>query len=161
MMFDRDMLNRLYRYSFALAGNESDAFDLLQSSIEKYLRAGAVPIKNEVAYIKKIIRNQYIDQYRKQNRVDIEQFDEAVTYVDMDTKPLEQIIASQLQVESVWQQLSSSEREIMYFWAVEGYTTSELAEFLEVPRGTLLSKIHRLRIRLEQVFGELSREEVV
>ena len=38
----------------------------------------------------------------------------------------------------------------MYLWAVEGYSTSELAEFLEMPRGTLLSKIHRLRIRVER-----------
>ena len=93
--------------------------------------------------------------------MDVEQFDEAVTYVDMDTKPMEQIIASQLQVESVWQELSPDEREILYFWAVEGYSTSELAEFLQTPRGTLLSKIHRLRIRLEEIFDDTYREDVV
>ena len=161
MTLDRDALNKLYRYCFALAGNESDAYDLLQSSVEKYIRAGTESINNEIAFIKKIIRNHYIDEYRKQSRVDVEQFDDAVTYVDMDTKPMEQIIASQLQVESVWQELSSNEREIMYFWAVEGYSTSELAEFLEIPRGTLLSKIHRLRLRLEGIFNDTYREDVV
>lgn len=160
-MLDRDLLNQLFRYCFALTGNESDAYDLLQTSVEKYLRASTESVKNKIAFIKKIIRNQYIDEYRKQNRVDVEQFDEAVTYVDMDTRPMEQIVASQLQVESVWQELSSNEREIMYFWAVEGYSTSELAEFLEVPRGTLLSKIHRLRLRLENIFDDTCREDVV
>ena len=160
-MLDRNLLNQLYRYCFALTGNESDAYDLLQSSIEKYLRAGTESVKNKIAFIKKIIRNQYIDEYRKQNRIDVEQYDEAVTYVDMDTRPMEQIVASQLQVESVWRELSSNEREIMYFWAVEGYSTSELAEFLEIPRGTLLSKIHRLRRRLEDIFNDTYREDVV
>ena len=161
MILDRNTLNNLYRYCFALAGNESDAYDLLQSSVEKYLRTETESISNEIAFIKKIIRNHYIDEYRKQSRVNMERFDEAVTYVDMDTKPMEQILASQLQVDGVWQELSSSEREILYFWAVEGYSTSELAEFLQVPRGTLLSKIHRLRIRLEEMFDDTYREDVV
>jgi len=46
----------------------------------------------------------------------------------------------------------------MYFWAVEGYTTDELAEFLDISRGTLLSKIHRLRKRLEYHLDESSRK---
>ena len=160
-MIDRDLLNKLYRYCFALAGNESDAYDLLQASVEKYLKKALVSIENENAYLKKIIRNQYIDEYRKQSRVEVEPFDDSVTYIDMDTTSMEHIVASQLQVESVWQQLTSNEREIMYFWAVEGYSTSELAEFLDMPRGTLLSKIHRLRARLENYFGESSREGVI
>ncbi len=161
MTLDRDTLNNLYRYCFALSGNESDAYDLLQSGVEKFLRVKTDSISNKIAFIKKIIRNHYIDEYRKQSRANVEQFDEAVTYVDMDTQPMEQIIASQLQVESVWQELSSGEREILYFWAVEGYSTSELAEFLQMPRGTLLSKIHRLRIRLEEKFEDTYREDVV
>ena len=161
MTLDRNTLNNLYCYCFALAGNESEAYDLLQSSIEKFLRAETESISNKISFIKKIIRNHYIDEYRKQSRVSVEQFDEAVTYVDMDTKSMEKIIASQLQVESVWQELSFSEREILYFWAVEGYSTSELAEFLQIPRGTLLSKIHRLRIRLEEKFDDTYREDVV
>ena len=158
---DRNLLNELFRYCFALTGNESDAYDLLQTSIEKYLRKAIMSVKNEAAYLKRIIRNQYIDEYRKQIRVDIEQFDEVVTHVDMDTRSLEQIVASQRQIESIWQQLSDDEREILYFWAVEGYSTSELASFLDVPRGTLLSKIHRLRIRLEESFDESAREDVI
>ena len=158
---DRNLLNELFRYCFALTGNESDAYDLLQASIEKYLRKAIVSVENETAYLKRIIRNHYIDEYRKQSRVDLESFDEVVTYVDINTKPLEQIVASQRQVESVWLLLSDSEREILYFWAVEGYSTSELASILDMPRGTLLSKIHRLRARLEENIGESAREDVI
>jgi RNA polymerase sigma-70 factor (ECF subfamily) len=158
-MFDNKQLNSLYRYCFSLTGEEHESYDLLQSGIEKYLKKSSEGIENKPAYIKRIIRNHYIDKCRKKSKIEEEQYDETVTYVDMNTNSLEKIVASQYQVEAVWQQLTVSEREIMYFWAVEGYTTDELAAFLEMPRGTLLSKIHRLRKRLEQYFDESSREQ--
>ncbi len=158
MMFDAKQLNELYRYCFSLTGVEHESYDLLQSGVEKYLKITDKNIENKSAYMKKIIRNHYIDLCRKRSNIDEEQFDEAVTYVDMNTDSLDKIIASQYQVEAVWQLLTSSEREIMYFWAVEGYTTDELAEFLVMPRGTLLSKIHRLRKRLELHFADSSKE---
>jgi len=157
-MFDAKQLNNLYRYCFSLTGKEHDSYDLLQSSVEKFLKTDINNVDNKSAYIKKIIRNHYIDECRKNSKVDEEQYDETVIYVDMNTNSLEKIVASQYQVEAVWQQLTVSEREIMYFWAVEGYTADELAQFLEIPRGTLLSKIHRLRKRLELQFDESSRE---
>jgi RNA polymerase sigma-70 factor (ECF subfamily) len=157
-MFDSKQLNSLYRYCFSLTGEEHESYDLLQSSIEKFLKIDSEGIENKPAYIKRVIRNHYIDECRKHAKIEEEQYDETVTYVDMNTNSLEKIIASQYQVEAVWQQLTVSEREIMYFWAVEGYTTDELAEFLEMPRGTLLSKIHRLRKRLEKHFDESGRE---
>jgi len=157
-MFDAKQLNNLYRYCFSLTGEEHESYDLLQSSIEKFLKVDADGVDNKPAYIKRIIRNHYIDECRKNSKFEEEQYDETVTYVDMNTNSLEKIVASQYQVEAVWKQLTVSEREIMYFWAVEGYTTDELAEFLEIPRGTLLSKIHRLRKRLEQHFDQSSRE---
>jgi len=157
-MFDAEQLNSLYRYCFSLTGEEHESYDLLQSSIEKFLKADSKGVDNKIAYIKKIIRNHYIDLCRKHSKINEEQYDETVTYVDMNTNSLEKIIASQYQLEAVWRELTVLEREIMYFWAVEGYTTDELAEFLEMPRGTLLSKIHRLRKRLEVQFDKSSRE---
>ncbi len=160
-MFDNDQLNSLYRYCFSLTGDESESYDILQSSIEKFLKANVESVENKNAYMKRIIRNHYIDVSRKRSKIDEEEFDETVTYVDMHINSLEKIVASQYQVEAVWQELSSSEREIMYFWAVEGYTTSELAEFLDISRGTLLSKIHRLRKRLKQQFDDSGKESVL
>ncbi len=160
-MFNNEQLNALYRYCFSLTADEHESYDLLQSSLEKFLKADLDAVDNNNAYMKRIIRNQYIDECRKKSKIDEEEFDETVTYVDMDTDALEKIVASQYQVEAVWRKLTSSEREIMYLWAVEGYTTNELAEFLDMSRGTLLSKIHRLRKRLEQQFDESSREGVL
>ena len=149
-MFDKEYLNSLYKYCFALMADEHKAYDLLQMSIEKYLKIDSDAIENKRAYMRKTIRNQFIDIMRKQDKFDEEEFDDTVTYVDMDISSLENLVADRFDVEAIWQKLTPSEREIMYFWAVEGYTTSELSEMIGISRGTLLSKIYRLRKRLEK-----------
>lgn len=146
---NRQLLNKLYQYCFTLTGNGNDAYDLLQCSIEKYLSKKPLGKHNELSYLRKIIKNQFIDDRRKQQNRVHEAFDEVITYVDMDTLSLEQVVASQHQIEGIWQSLKPDEREMLYLWAVEGYSTSELANSLNIPRGTLLSRIHRLRTRLE------------
>ena len=108
-MLDRQTLNRLYRYCFTLIGEESEAYDLLHASVEKYLRINIDTIENTEAYLKRIIRNTYIDQYRKREKYSEEEYDETVTYVDMDISSLENLIADQQQVEQVWKILSSAE----------------------------------------------------
>lgn len=158
-MFDRDLLNTLYRYCFTLTGDEHEGYDLLQASLEKFLKIDVSSITNKLAYMRQIIRNQYIDNCRKSSKIDQIQFDDTVTHVDMDISSLETIVANQHQVELIWQKLTSTEREIMYFWAIEGYTTSELSEILGISRGTLLSRIHRLRKRLELEFDDSCRED--
>ncbi len=160
-MFDKEYLNSLYKYCFALMADEHKAYDLLQASIEKFLKIDSDAIENKRAYMRKTIRNQFIDIMRKQAKFDEEEFDDTVTYVDMDISSLENIIADRFDVEAVWQKLTPSEREIMYFWAVEGYTTSELSEMIGISRTTLLSKIYRLRKRLENDIGRFDRNDVI
>ena len=141
--------------------DEHKAYDLLQSSLEKLLKIESSAIENKQAYIRKTIRNQFIDIVRKQAKYNEEEFDEAVTYVDMDINSLENLVADKLDVEAIWQKLTPSEREIMYLWAVEGYTTNELSEMIGISRGTLLSKIYRLRKRLENDIGRFDRNDVI
>lgn len=160
-MFDKEYLNSLYKYCFALMADEHKAYDLLQSSIEKFLKIDSDVIENKRAYMRKTIRNQFIDVMRKQAKFDEEEFDDTVTYVDMDISSLENLIADRFDVEAIWQKLTPSEREIMYFWAVEGYTTSELSEMIGISRGTLLSRIYRLRKRLENDIGRFDRNDVI
>ena len=160
-MFDKEYLNSLYKYCFALMADEHKAYDLLQMSIEKFLKIDSDAIENKRAYMRKTIRNQFIDIMRKQDKFDEEEFDDTVTYVDMDISSLENLVADRFDVEAIWQKLTPSEREIMYFWAVEGYTTSELSEMIGISRGTLLSKIYRLRKRLEKDIGRFDRNDVI
>ena len=41
------------------------------------------------------------------------------------------------------------EREILYYWAIEGMTAQEISRQIDTPRGTVLSRLYRLRKKFE------------
>ena len=151
-MFDHDALNRLYRYSRSLCEQDSDAFDLLQSALERCVRTPPRESAAAVSYAMRIIRNLFIDQRRSDARVMLEPFEEQGVTVDFDLSSLEDLALDRAELEMVWAELSVVEREILYLWAVEGYSTDEVARHLEKPRHTVLSIIHRMRQRLKNRF---------
>lgn len=153
-MFDQQALNKFYQYAVSLCGQEADAYDLLQSALEKFLRAQKNTLStldNPSAYMRRIIRNLYIDHYRRNQRQASDEFDEDQhsSVSDISSQSLEQIIIDRDTLQSLWQFLSDKERELLYMWAVLGHTIDEIASELECPRGTLLARIHRLRKKLQ------------
>jgi RNA polymerase sigma-70 factor (ECF subfamily) len=153
-MFDHDTLNRLYRYCRSLCEQDSDAFDLLQSAMERCVKAPPRESSAAVSYAMKIIRNIFIDQRRSDARVMLEPFEEQGIAVDFDLSSLENLVLDRSELERVWVELTVVEREILYLWAVEGYSTDEVAGQLDKPRNTVLSIIHRMRQRLKHQFGD-------
>ncbi len=148
-MLDKALFDQLYRYCCSLTGDEDDACDLLQSAFEKYLRAGrAVPELNKF-YMMRIARNQFIDDWRKSGRMESEPYDDG-KQLDFDIATLEQTIVDQDTLAALWFGFEPLEREILFLWAVEGYTTAEVAKWLDLPRGTVLSRISRLRKRVAE-----------
>ncbi len=149
-MFDRCMLNRLFRYCRMLCDQESDAMDLLQNSVEKCLKAPPGTEAAAYSYAIRVIRNAFIDERRKNKHREEELFDESLHTVDYDISGLEQLVIERSELEKIWSTLSVSEREIMFLWAVEGYSTSEIASHQERSRNSILSIIHRMRKRLHE-----------
>lgn len=149
-MLDKDLLNKLFRYSYTLTGDDDKAYDLLYSSIEKFLINGHND--NPEAYIKRIIRNQFIDECRRNKIIQYEEIDDQ-TVSDIDFKSIESIIINDDMAEQIFESLEPSEREILYFWAIEEYSTSEIATKLDIPKGTILSKLHRMRKKIIQNFS--------
>lgn len=146
--FEQQQLNQLYQYACALCDDGDDAYDVLQSCLEKFLRQQP-SCDNPMAYLRRMMRNYFIDQYRAKQKVEFADFNEQQLF-DLSATSLEDLICERDYLDKVWQQLSAQEREIIYYWAVLGYSTDELAQQLQQPRGTLLSRIHRLRKRLSQ-----------
>jgi DNA-directed RNA polymerase specialized sigma24 family protein len=67
-MLDRDRLQRLYRYGYSLTRDEHRAYDLLQDAIEIALRKAPQDPQAMLRYIRTIMRNRFIDEYRRQQR---------------------------------------------------------------------------------------------
>lgn len=157
MEFDRPRLNRFYQYCYALTRHEQNAYDLLQGAIEKFLKQSSNQASNHApnqdraseAYLYRVIRNTFIDQYRHQQRFEHEPFDEEQHSVDFDIATLESLSIDVEHVNKLMAEISTTEREILFLWAVEGYSTQEVADLLNTPKSTVLSRIFRLRKKLQ------------
>ncbi len=171
-MFNQQDLNRLYAYAMTLCHRQQDAYDLLQQSLELYL-CKKIIADNPSAYLRRIIRNQFIDLCRQRKRqpthqpLDATQLESGHGHMDADidgytdrhidsntlamgTQCLEQLCIQQQQLEQIWQLLNSSEHELLYLWALLEMNAREIAEELQLPRGTVLARIHRLRKKILQ-----------
>ena len=149
-MFSSEQLQQLFRYGCALTTDEQQAHDLLHDAVEKCLRQ---PPKNKTAllsYTRTIMRNRFIDGARHNQRFPQDSFEEEQAPLDMDVRMLEDIVIDSNELDHLWDKIEPLDREVLFLWAVEEYSTTEIAAQLDIPRGTILSRIHRLRNRLQQ-----------
>lgn len=159
MNFDRATLNALFRYCLALCGERESARDLLHDALEKYLRDAPRDIQEPVAYIRRIARNGFFDQCRRRRIVGFETLDEPDAYASTE-RDLEAVMVDRLTLEKVWLELTPPEREVVYLWAVDGLSASEIALQIGVPRNTVLSRLYRLRLRMQGYDGAAARGEM-
>ncbi|MCW8956085.1 MAG: sigma-70 family RNA polymerase sigma factor [Gammaproteobacteria bacterium] len=151
-MFDKKELDQLYRYALSLTVKEDVAYDLLQTALERYLRKSAKSVEKPLAYLKTVIRNLYFDLERHNKVVPMISFEsDEITHVDQaDDVSMDDVLINQQEVQQLIALLNSEENELLYLWAVEEHTVDEIARMYQKPRGTVLSKLHRLKKRIRQ-----------
>lgn len=152
-MFSKEELNTFFRYCIALTGDENSAGDLLQCCLEKYVRRDTSGMEDLKAYFRRMIRNQFIDDQRKSGNQHLDEFDEEYTLIQIDARSLDDIIVEREQAELILRMLTPHEREILFLWAVEGYTVQDISRELGIPKGTLLSRLHRLKLKVKDKLG--------
>ena len=152
-MFDRETLDRLFQYCMALCHDRDRAYDLLHQSLEKFLRADRSNIDSPIAYVRRIARNSFYDQWRRDRKVEFEALPGADELGPIE-KTLETGVINDQMLERVWNELSAVERETLYFWAVEGMSAREIALHLEQPRASVLSRLKRTRDRITERYPE-------
>lgn len=155
-MFSNEQLQQLFRYGCALTSDEQQAQDLLQDAIESCLRQPPRKTLAMMSYTRTIMRNRFIDNARHRQRFPQDTFEDDQIAIDMDVRMLEDIVIDASELDNIWGLLDPLEREILFLWAVEEYSTTEIASQLDMPRGTILSRIHRLRKRLQKQFNDIS-----
>ncbi len=158
--FNAALLNDLYRYALSLSHDETLAYDLVQSCCEKTLDK-KIASDQRKAFMFKVIRNQYIDIYRRRKLelvVDSELSNQPSLEEQCTLQDLDQIMIDKQHVDLILSDLDYQDRELLYLWAVEGTTMQELSERTATPRGTLLSRLNRLKKRLQQQYGYLNEQ---
>jgi len=162
-MFNKDELNQLYRYALSLSMQEEGAYDLVQSAIERLLKkhpADADAIEKPLAYLKVIIRNIYFDLERHKKVVPMISIEtDNLSFLEpVDDNSMEEVLINQQEVQLLIGRLNAQDNELLYLWAVEEHTVEEIAAIYAKPRGTMLSKLHRLKKRIREQLQRLNVE---
>lgn len=172
--FERDvlpMLSNLYSAALRLTRNPADAEDLLQ---EVYLRAyrgfgGFREGTNLRAWMYRILTNTFINTYRKKQRepvtVQEDEFEDWYLYDKLGGSGAEASAESEVldripdeEVQRALEALPEGFRMAVLLADVEGFSYKEIAEILDVPIGTVMSRLHRGRRALEKALWETVRE---
>jgi RNA polymerase sigma-70 factor (ECF subfamily) len=147
----------LYNYALRMTGNNEDAKDLLQ---ETFLKAYRFWNKFEQgtnlrAWLFRIMKNTYINVYRKEtkepDKVDYEEIEGYYNLIrdqNSDDNDLQQKMFGQLLDDDVSKALESLPEEfrtVVILCDIEGLAYEEIAEFLQIPVGTVRSRLHRGR----------------
>ncbi len=164
--FEQDtmgFMSQLYGAALRMTRNPADAEDLVQETYLKAYRAYGQYQEgtNLRAWLYRILTNTFINQYRKKQRdpdvVDIEDvedvhFYDSVADDDLGSPSAESTFLASMPDSDVVEALESlpdNFRIPLILADVEGFQYKEIAEILDIPIGTVMSRLHRARRALQ------------
>jgi RNA polymerase sigma-70 factor, ECF subfamily len=147
----------LYNFALRMTNNAADAEDLLQETFLKAYRFwdSYEQGTNIRAWLFRILKNSYINRYRKESKEpETVDYDEVKNYYTTirssaaDPDDLQEAIFGNLlddDVAGAIAELPDEFRTVLILCDIEGLTYEEAAEFVDIPLGTVRSRLHRAR----------------
>jgi RNA polymerase sigma-70 factor, ECF subfamily len=147
------LLPRLRRFARNLVRNPHDADDVVQVAVERALLRSDQWRRDARldSWMFKIVRNAWIDEVRSRGRRD-KVFLAEEAGENVGTEPIENEITS-MSIQAAMAQLPEEQRTAVSLVLIEGLPYKEAAEVLEVPIGTLTSRLARGREALQKLLG--------
>ena len=153
----REMMPRLRRYAHALSRDGADADDLVGQAIERALRSRDQwqPGSRLDSWLYRIVRKLWIDETRSRaRRAKVELPPEAGETAGYDPRPGTEAAIDLQRVMGAMTRLPDEQREVVALILVDGFGYREAAELLELPIGTVSSRLVRGRNALLTMLGE-------
>ena len=154
-------MESLKTFAYHLSYNENDADDLVQ---ETYLKANRFMDKydegtNAKAWLFKILKNAYINEYRKRskrpNKVDFEDIvnyheseESSSAYFDLREEIFQNMMGDEVTI--AINALPIDFRTVILLCDIEGFTYEEISKIIDVPIGTVRSRLFRARNMLKE-----------
>jgi len=174
--FTRDALpylDQLYGAAMKMARNPQDAQDLVQETFAKAFASFGTFTEgtNLKAWLYRIMTNSYINVYRKKQRepylgavdeLEDWQLGGAESTTAMSSRSAEAEAIDRTPSGVVTEALNALPedfRMVVYLADVEGFSYQEIAEIVDRPIGTVMSRLHRGRARLRQALGDYAHEQ--
>jgi RNA polymerase sigma-70 factor, ECF subfamily len=172
--FEREALPHtelLYNYALRMTNNPADADDLLQ---ETFLKAFRFWDKYESgtnirAWLFRIMKNSYINRYRKETKEpstvdygEVENFYSSIKDASTESNDLQETLYGNLlddDVASAVAELPDDFRTVVILCDIEGLSYEEISEFVDIPLGTVRSRLHRGRKLLRGRLLEYARKK--
>ncbi len=160
----------LLNFALRTTGDKDDAHDLLQETFMKAFRFWDKYEKgtNIRAWLFRIMKNTYINRYRKETREpgmvdydDVENFYDLIRDDSTDSNDLQKRMYSNMlsdEVIEALQSLPEDFRTVVILCDIEELTYDEISEFLNCPIGTVRSRLHRGRKMLEEKLHDYAKD---
>lgn len=166
------LANMLYGGALRMTRNPADAADLVQETFLRAFRSWAQyqPGTNLKAWLYRIMTNLYISSYRAKKREpqivvagDTGDFDLYQTLVDqaMVAESAESIVLDSLGDDDIKQALADLPddfRMAVSLADIDGFSYKEIADMLDIPIGTVMSRLHRGRKALQKSLWSLAEQ---
>ncbi|WP_375003786.1 sigma-70 family RNA polymerase sigma factor [Gordonia sp. PS3] len=173
--FERDalpLLDQMYGAALRMTRNPADAEDLVQETYIKAFSAFASFREgtNLKAWLYRILTNTYINSYRKKQRQPAQYPTDEITdwqlaanaehtSTGLRSAEIEALDAlPDDEIKEALSKLPEDFRMAVYYADVEGLPYKEIAEIMDTPIGTVMSRLHRGRRQLRDLLADVARE---
>lgn len=164
-IFDTEFMphiDSMYNFAFRLTMDEDEAKDLVQDTYLKAFRfiSSFQQGTNAKAWLFRILKNSFINDYRKKSKEptkldyqEVETFynsDEADTdmTIDLRVETVQDMIGDE--IANALNSLAVDFKAVIILCDIEGFTYEEMAKILDIPIGTVRSRLHRARNLLKE-----------
>lgn len=164
-IFEKEFLphvDSMYNFAYRITFDEDDAKDLVQ---ETYLKAyrfieSFQQGTNAKAWLFRILKNSFINDFRKKSKepakVDYQEVETFYNSEDVDDQRTSDLRVDALrdmigdEVSTALNSLAIDFRTVIILCDLEGFTYEEMAKILDIPIGTVRSRLHRARNLLKE-----------
>lgn len=150
-------IDSMYNFAYRLTFDEDDAKDLVQDTYLKAYRFinSFEQGTNAKAWLFRILKNSFINEYRKKSKqptkVDYQEVETYYNSDDVDYQSTTDLRAESVkdmlgdEISNALNSLAVDFRTVIILCDLEGFTYEEMAKILDIPIGTVRSRLHRAR----------------